>query len=252
MDPSCIALQTWAGLLLARVVRVGGGAGGGGFCILVPLAIFLLAAAVALFFSFRAEKKRREALQRVADELGFTFSPQAPGLLAGFDGMHLFSQGHGKRLTNVLQGEANGLTVDVFDYAYTTGGGKNSHTHRQTVVCFHLPDRELPVFSLRPENVLHRIGTWFGYQDINFDDFPVFSKRYLLRGPDEPAIRGVFTPKVLTFYEGLTGVSTEGAGRTLIFYRDNRRVQPEQVRGFLEEGFAMLQVFRPGDGAPEG
>jgi hypothetical protein len=248
MVTPCLALQTWPGVLLARA---GGNIGWAPGCF--PLAMFAVFAAiisVVACFSYLAEKKRREALQRVADELGFTFSQKDPGLLLRFAGMHLFSQGHGQRITNVLQGEANGLRVDLFDYTFTIGGGKSSSTHRQTVVSFVLPDRDLPAFSLRPENTFHRIGAWFGYQDINFEDFPVFSKRYLLRGPDEPAIRKLFTPEVMTFYEGLTGVCTEGAGCVLIFYRERHRVAPEQTRGFLEEGFGVLKVFRSADAAP--
>ncbi|MEC9473853.1 MAG: hypothetical protein VX584_04130, partial [Actinomycetota bacterium] len=62
-------------------------------------------------------------------------------------------------------------------------------------------DLQLPTFVIRPENLFHKIGSTFGYQDIDFDAHPTFSKRYLLRGPDEEAIRNTFTDEFLSSYE---------------------------------------------------
>jgi hypothetical protein len=238
-------LPGWIGPLVAR---------GQGLEALFPFLIVggvIALIALFLYIGYLAEKKRTEALKGVAEDLGFEFFPKDPGLLRELGGFHLFSQGHGKRLTNLMRGEAGGLAVEIFDYRYVTGGGKSSQTWNQTVICFRLNGPDLPDFSLRPENVFHRIGALFGYQDINFEDYPVFSKSYLLRGPDEKAIRELFTDRVLAFYEGRTGLSTEGGGNQLLFYRHNKRVDPQQVRSFLEEGFQVLSVFRPSDEAPE-
>jgi hypothetical protein len=46
----------------------------------------------------------------------------------------------------------------------------------------------MPHFALRPEKAWHKIGSWFGHQDIDFDSHPRFSSTYLLRGGDESAI----------------------------------------------------------------
>ena len=58
--------------------------------------------------------------------------------------------------------------MGTFDYRYTTGSGKNSHTYRQTVVFFRSPEVDLPQFELKPQSFLHGIGKLFGYQDIDF------------------------------------------------------------------------------------
>jgi hypothetical protein len=235
-------LRGWTGPLFAR--------GGQGVDALIPFLIIggvLALVAVLAYVNYLTEKKRTEALKRVAEELGFDFFPKDQGMLGGLQSFHLFSQGHTKRLTNLMRGEAGGLAVEIFDYRYTVGGGKSSQTFKQTVICFRLDGPDLPAFSLRPENIFHRIGAWFGYQDINFDDYPEFSNRYLLRGPDEKAIRELFTDRVLAFFEGRAGLSTEGGGDRLLFYRHNKRVEPERVRSLLEDGFQVLTAFRPSD-----
>jgi hypothetical protein len=243
MHPATVSFLTAAGGLFAHPR--------GGpvpwFVVLVPMGVMLLIVAAIIYVGYLREKRRTEALQGLAEELGFDFIPKDPELLAALGSFHLFTQGHGKAIKNVLRGEANGLETEVFDYDYTTGGGKSSTTWRQTVICFRLDGPELPAFSLRPENVLHRIGAWFGYQDINFEDFPVFSKSYLLQGPSETAIRDLFTERLLTYYEGRPGLNTEGGGNRLLFYRHGKRVDPEKFRAFLEEGFEVLAAFRPPD-----
>ncbi len=223
-----------------------GGAFAGWIAFAVVGGVVALVAVIA-YVSYLQETKRTEALRQAAEELQFDFTPKDGGLLNDLAGrgLFLFSQGHGKKVYNVLRGRAGGLEVAIFDYTYTTGGGKNSHTHRQTVVAFRFDGPALPAFSLRPENVWHKIGHLFGYQDINFDEHPAFSSRYLLRGPDEAAVREVFTDEVLSFYEDMRGVSTEANGDRLLFYRHDKRVKPDGVRPLLEEGFKVLAVFRP-------
>jgi hypothetical protein len=202
--------------------------------------------ALVLYINYLVEKKRTEGMQRAAEELGFEFSPKGDGpLLTELSLFNLFTQGHSRRLYNLMRGEANNLEVDIFDYTYVTGSGKSSHTWSQTLVCFGMRDTNLPSFSLRPETFWDKIGTWFGYQNINFDTNPGFSDKYLLRGRDEPAVRALFGDGVLAYFERHPGLSVEGYGHRLMFYRQSKRVDPDNVRGFLEEGFKILALFQP-------
>jgi hypothetical protein len=241
----------------ALVIAAGGGGGGGAAAggvvcaFLLPMGAIVVFIAALFYVGYLRDKKRTEDLQRVAQELGFDFFPEYPELFAVLARFHLFSQGHGKQIKNVMRGEARGLTAEIFDYRYTTGGGKHSQIWRQTVICFHLDGPPLPAFSLRPESVFDRIGAWFGAQDINFEDYPTFSKMYLLQGPEEREIRGLFTDPLLAFYEGRPGLNTEGGGSRLLFYRHNKQVAPTDLLSFLEEGFEVLAVFRPPAGQPD-
>ena len=198
-----------------------------------------------LYASYVAEKKRTEALQKVAGEMGFDFLPKGDGpFLESLKSFHLFSQGHSKKLLNLMRGTAHDLEVAIFDFRYVTGSGKHSHTWNQTVIAFRFAGEALPTFSLRPQNFGHRISKLFGYQNIDFETHTGFSRRYLLRGDQEQAIRDLFTTEVLDFYEGKPGLSTEGSGNLLLFYRHSKKVRPEQIRTLMEEGFGVLSLFR--------
>jgi hypothetical protein len=214
------------------------------FIILVVLAGLALGVAL-IYFSYLTEKKRTEDLKQVAQDLGFEFWPQGDAaLFKSLNRFHLFSLGYSNRLWNLLRGKANDLEVNIFDYRYVTGAGKHKHALTQSVVCFRFTGSGLPTFSLRPENVWHKIGSWLGYQDIDFGSHPSFSSHYLLRGGDENAIRALFTDPMLTFYEQHPGLSTEGSGNLLLFYRNAGKVGPQGVRAFMEEGFKVLSQFR--------
>jgi len=201
------------------------------------------AAIVAVLF----DRKRTRQFEEAARNLGLNFSKEVDSTFVEIQGLfNLFSRGRGRRGRNMVSGEQGGTGVWVFDYRYTTGGGKHSHTHRQTVLCFRSGEFQLPKFSVEAEGVMSRIGnSLFGMQDIDFNTHPEFSKRFLLRGESEAGVREAFTPEVLSFFEGQSQkLRVEGNGTYLLVYRASRRVKPAKVGDFLKEGFGIFDVFR--------
>jgi hypothetical protein len=217
----------------------------GFFIVPILLVVVVLAIVGAIAYSaHKAEKKRTEQFPVVAQQLGFEFFPLGdPDLLEGLQRFHLFSQGHSKKLWNLLRGTTNQLEVSIFDYRFTTGHGKHRHISNQSVICFKFNGQSLPHFVLRPESVWHKVGTWFGQQDIDFDSHPHFSSKYLLRGSDENAVRTLFSDPVLEFYEQAPGLCTEASDQTLLYYKHQVRIDPQAVRSFMEDGFKVLALF---------
>ena len=157
-------------------------------------------------YNRRKARERTAHLQAVANLLGWQFGQEAPmNWIPGMEKFGLFNTGHSKSITNIMFGHTNGVKAALFDYTYVTGGGKNRTTHYQSVVYFEPVDLNLPFFSLRPENFLHKFIAALGYQDIDFGNRPGFSSQYLLRGNDEPAIRNTFHDALLAFYEATPG-----------------------------------------------
>ncbi len=212
--------------------------------------VFGLVAGVIIFIAcivllaIHLEKKRTAALAAVASDLNLAFYPKGEALpLAELSQFHLTSQGHARILRNLMLGTAQGVDVAIFDYRFTIGHGKNSSTHTATVARFRAPDLQLPHFSLRPENLFHKIGTAFGYQDIDIPGHPAFSKRFLLRGTDEAGILRLFDTELVSALEQMPGVSAEAQGNQFLFYRASKTSKPEAIRAFLEEGFRAYTHF---------
>ncbi len=229
---------TWLGLLAAR----------GNSGILIFVAIFggmLLLVGGIVYLCWRYEVKRTERLHEIANDLGLPFFPKGDHtIIDRLDRMHLFSQGRSKKLKNMLHGESNNVEVAIFDYRYTVGSGKNSNTYHQTVIYFRSPQLKLPQFDLRPEGFWHKIGSAFGYQDIDFASHPQFSRAYLLRGENEANIRAFFDEELLSFFETQKKISVEARGDQLVFYRQQKRIKPDEVQDFLQDGFQVFSMLK--------
>jgi len=101
---------------------------------------FAVIVTVAIVFGILHARKRRQELQQLARKWGFDFYPKDPwDLPTWYCRLDLFNHGHSKKAENVMTGEVDGRTVVAFDYRYTTGSGKNSHTHHHQAVVFLLP-----------------------------------------------------------------------------------------------------------------
>jgi hypothetical protein len=195
-------------------------------------------------YTWQKAKERTRKLQVTASQLGWSFAASAPlNMIAGLESFSLFNQGQGKQINNFMYGEASGTKAAVFDYAYTTGSGKNRHTQYQSVVYLEAGYMRLPYFSLRPEGLIYKIFTAFGYQDIDFGQRPEFSKQYILRGPDEQAIRQTFNDGLLSFYEMYPGTSTDGGGNQLFIFRGGYRFQPQEVQSYVGLALKVANLF---------
>ncbi len=183
-------------------------------------------------------------LARTARMFGWQFSEVA-GLnwIPNLEKFALFNHGHSKEIRNAMYGELEGVKTAVFDYQYVTGSGKNRRIYQQSVVYFEPRDLNLPQFSLRPEGMMHKLISAFGYQDIDFGQRPAFSSQYLLRGPDEAAIRTQFSDALLSFYEMNEGSSTDGGGNQLFIFRQDYRLAPQEIQAYAKWALQLKQLY---------
>lgn len=191
------------------------------------------------------DKKRSEAMQVIADALNFSFERKGDELLiAMHDDFELLAKGHAKKASNVMHGRSGDMDVTIMDYQYTIGHGKNSSTHLHSIIIVQSIHLLLPLFTLAPENIFHKIGGVFGYQDIDFSSHPKFSKQYLLRGEDEDAIRETFSDELLKFYEKNKTSNTEGNNDKFVFFRTGKRLRARDIQAFLQEGIKLYGLFK--------
>jgi len=206
---------------------------GGGVIVLVGFLIWLF---------LHLEKKRANALQAIAAEIGLQFSAtHHEDLSASMQKFPLFNKGRGRKIRNVMSTETDIARLTIFDYQYRTGGGDNSRTHRQTVVALESEALRLPSFSLRPESVFHKIGAAIGMQDIDFEEHADFSDNFVLTG-DEQLVRQFFDNGLLNEFAKRQGISVETAPGSFIYFR-TRRCKPEQIREYMSQAYAIYSAF---------
>ena len=220
--------EIWAGWALAGIIVAG-----------IIIGVILLRLRIVK----RREKERSLILNALATEIGLEFLPaQDDELLAKMQVFSLFNKGHSREMKHVMKTKTDNVKMTLFDYAYTTASGEHHSRHTQTVVAFEHDSLSLPKFTLSPEGLFSKIGAAIGFQDIDFDEHSEFSKSFVLKGEDEPAIRNFFDRDKLEFFAQRKESYIETAHSFFIYTRDGRK-KPEQIREFLKEGYSVYTAL---------
>jgi hypothetical protein len=211
---------------------------------LIVISIFIvitLFVVGAIVIAIQMEKKRREKLATAAEELGLAFFPEGSDALYNrLSKFSLFNLGRDRKMKNLVQGDAGDVKLAIFDYQYTTGSGKNTHTHKTTVAVIESQAIRCPVFSLRPENWLFdRVGGMLGFQDIDFESHPKFSSMFVLKSPDEQGVRAFFKPALLEYFEAQPNLSVEAERGVMFFYRGTKLNRPEDLKDLFAKAYEV-------------
>jgi hypothetical protein len=213
--------------------------------ILIPVVLAVIA--VAAYFAWQAQKKRREALAAVAARLGWRFDSRRDrdhdDEYAHFE---IYRRGHSRAAYNTLTGEVEiggrrcPAKMGDFMYKITTSTGKSTHTktYRFSYLILHLAYVGIPDLLIRREGVLDKIAGAFGFDDIDFESAE-FSRRFCVKSPDKRFAYDVIHPRMMEFLlAGNPGAIDIEYGRCCLS-DGRRRWEPQQ----FEANLAWLRQF---------
>ncbi|WP_146462473.1 hypothetical protein [Rubripirellula tenax] len=196
----------------------------------------------------KKEEQRRTTLGEVAQELNLVFQefPTGLSLATRLSPLPQFAIGRKQQITNLLVAETSDVCINLFDYQYTTGHGKNRRVHRETIAAVLATDLKLPTFHLRPEGTLDRLGSMIGMQDIDFHDHPEFSNAFVLKADNEASVRELLDRPLLDHFASRPGISFEATNGLFVYFRKHKQVEHtvDAMRAFLGEGFQTLQALQ--------
>ncbi|HAF95127.1 MAG: hypothetical protein A2X34_03690 [Elusimicrobia bacterium GWC2_51_8] len=190
---------------------------------------------------------RRKALSELAASMGLLFTKNGPeSYYLEQTRLGIFNMGRARNASNLIEIRGSGPDMSFFDYRYTTGGGKNSHTHNFTLALFDLKTPKAPTFELKPENFIYKIGELIGFKDIDIQSSQLFSDKYRLTGPNEIEILSFFSPGTVAYFEQHLGWQAQGAGRYLLVFKGEKLIKPAYYQSFMEEAKNMVaSIVRP-------
>ncbi len=195
------------------------------------------------FRSPQVKRARTAALRQTATQLGMEFSEKDEwGLRALLRDFELFNKGGRRRATNIMSKTIGLLEekINIFDYQYTISTGKSSVTHYQTVFFIQSKELGLPEMLIYPENFFHKIGSLFGMQDIDFEEWPEFSRKFLVQG-DEWGVRRLMSEELTKFFLVEKRWCLESLGFYLVFYRRKALVKPKSIKVLFNKGMRLYE-----------
>lgn len=150
---------------------------------------FLVLVGVFAYLGHLQAKKRREAFQAIAAELGFSFRPDKDaGFARRFGFLEHMDDGSRRYAFNILSGQLEGQSANIFDYHYETysrdsKGRRRTHHHYFSIFTLALP-ASFPELFITREGLFAKLGQMLGFDDIDFESVE-FSKRYKVRSKDK-------------------------------------------------------------------
>lgn len=105
----------------------------------------------------------------------------------------------------------------------------------------------LPRFLLEKEDLLDRafdrLRKFTGYKDVDFELFPSFSKKFILEGPDESALRKLFQPEPITFLESAEVYHVECNGDSILIFRRLRPANEREIEEMHDFTHRLVEHF---------
>ena len=190
--------------------------------------------------------KRSELLRRVAYEREMEFFQEDDWrMIALLRDFRLFRRGSQKRITNILRQRdpMHETELNVFDYHYAVQTNNATRHVNQSVFFVNSKLLALPEFRMQPEQLLHLVGSWLGFDDIDFEKYPEFSDAYYLKGKDEEMIRHVMRPRLLNFFTVERNWHVEGVGYFLVMYKHRGLFKPHRVHDLIDKGQRVMHLL---------
>ncbi|MEZ4951164.1 MAG: hypothetical protein R2784_17530 [Saprospiraceae bacterium] len=190
---------------------------------------------------------RTSQMKKLAFDLELEFVGEEEwGLINRLQDFKLFNQGIKKSIFNMMHKKTDFFEEQVylFDYKYVISTGKATQKFYTSVFFIQSKELGLPEFLMKPENFFHKIGSFLGMQDIDFEESPEFSNQYLLKSDDEYRLRKLFDEDMLKMFTVEKNWTLEGIGYFMVFYRHNYLLNMQTLESFYKKGMTIYDFLK--------
>ena len=150
--------------------------------------------------------------------------------------------------SHVLNYQYNSLARDdqkmlLFDLNYSEGAFIAKEDIKATFLYIKI-DRRLPSFLLDKENFYSNLYSWIGEKkDIDFKEFPDFSRNFHLSGKNRKEIQRLFSKKLVFFFESHNIYHLECNGSGLLIKGKDRLLSTQEIKRMLAYGNDLVQLL---------
>ncbi len=209
------------------------------------LVMVLVLACFGGVYKIKTSEKQAVSYQSTAAALGLVYQEniKLPPSLAKNPALQ---RGFMPEIKQALMGKYRGVETIIFNYEYGELSTDYEDHYLRTVVVFTDPKNKLPEFYMKPQNIGGRL---FKRSGIYFKDDSRFSKRYHLSGPDEGAVRNLFTSSKREALVAMKGKWAVGSAEGhVVIYADDKmdeevKPTPKEMGAYLEKARALYDVL---------
>jgi MFS superfamily sulfate permease-like transporter len=185
---------------------------------------------------------RQVTLRKLADNKEYNFYPQKVRNAIKYKDFPIQKGNKIMYEENILEKYLEAGKILISDITLTEGAGSASIDTHITVAQVTETDLAIPDFALEPEGLWTKLSEMSFGKDIDFHEFPEFSKQYYLYGTDESIIRSFFSEPIVRFFESHEGVHVECHKHKLLIYKKRDLLDAEEIQNLekFAEDFLVL------------
>ena len=191
---------------------------------------------------------RQVRLQNLANEKDYEYANQVDWNTSYLKNFHFFEIRPIERKSNCLKGEFKSLNVswEIADVTFSEGAAFTAETFNTTLIVLKL-NKTIPVFTMEKEGVLEkifdRVMAFTGYKDIDFEMYPDFSKKFLIKGNKESEIHSFFTAEIISFFENNQIYHLESNGEALLIFDKIKLARTDETVAFINYGKKLVELL---------
>ena len=192
--------------------------------------------------------QRQKRLKSLAIDKEYQYSSQIDWNTIYLKKFHYFEIRPIERKYNCLKGtfKDSNVSWEIADVTFNEGNAFTAETFNTTLMILNL-NKKLPTFTMEKEgvlgNIFDRVMAFTGYKDIDFEMYPNFSKKFLLKGENESEIRSFFTDEIIQFFENHQIYHLESNGESLVIFDKIKLARTDETIAFIEYGKELASLF---------
>jgi MFS superfamily sulfate permease-like transporter len=162
---------------------------------------------------------RQIAFRKFADQNEYSFYPQPIRAGKKFSQFFIQQEGRIELEENLLVKYSTIGKIEVSDILLTQGVREEKRETQMTLMQFSEHDLMIPDFTLEPEGLWTQLFERVAGEDIDFNSYPIFSKKYYLRSLQKQEIATFFNSRLIDFLEQEEEMHIECHKNRLVFFK---------------------------------
>ena len=181
---------------------------------------------------------RQQRIRKLATQQNWRYRQEVEWDTSSLQDFNFFETRPLEYKENAISGTfgESGIEWEISDITFDEGALSAKEVFHTTVEVIHIK-QPIPVFVLEREGffdkLFERVMAFRGQKDIDFPDYPNFSKRFKLRGDSRTELRSFFTKPVVEFLLSKDVYHIESNGNSLLIFRSLRVARTEDIEQMI-------------------